>query len=62
MEIIASSFVMYLLNKPIEEHNSYSRKSPTQAVIISFIIIIFNTIRIELELGKKMQERLSENN
>jgi hypothetical protein len=53
---------MYLLNKPIEENNANSRKSATQAVIISFIIITFNTIRIEFELEKKMKEKLSENN
>jgi hypothetical protein len=53
---------MYLLNKPIEENNANSRKSATQAVIISFIIITFNTIRIEFELLKKMKEKLSEKN
>lgn len=46
----------YLLNKPIEENNTNSRKSATQAIIITFIIIIFSTIRIKFELDKKFEK------
>ncbi|KAL1070759.1 hypothetical protein V6Z11_D07G256600 [Gossypium hirsutum] len=40
----------YLLNKPTKKNNSNSRKSPTQAVIVPFIIIISSTERIKFKL------------
>uniref|UniRef100_A0A0A9D4R8 Uncharacterized protein n=1 Tax=Arundo donax TaxID=35708 RepID=A0A0A9D4R8_ARUDO len=33
-----------LLNKTIKEHNTDSRKLPSQAVIVTFKIFILNTI------------------
>lgn len=48
----------YLLNKPIEENNTNSRKSALQAIIITFVIIIFSTIRIKFKL-EKMKQRFN---
>lgn len=51
--ILNSTNQTYLLYKPIEEHNTNSRKFASQAVIISFIIVIFSAIRIESKLEKE---------
>lgn len=41
------------MHKSIKENNANSRKLTFQAVVISFIIIIFGAIRIKFELEKK---------
>lgn len=47
----------HLLDKPVKEDNTNSRKSTMQAIIISFIIVIFSTIRIKFELEKNVDVR-----
>lgn len=56
LNTIQTAIPAYLLNKPIEENNSNGRKSPKQAVIIPFVIIISSTERIEFELKKGIRE------
>lgn len=50
-------FFLYLLNKSIKENYADSRKPTVQAVIISFVVIIVNTIGFKFELKRKRRKR-----
>lgn len=58
-EIIRTSNIQtHLLNKSIQENNTNFGQPAMQAIVISFVIIIFNAIRIECKLEKKRREEM----